>query len=127
MASVWHENGRANTLADDELRQVAVGMLQARRAMRGTLPAALIHDVPLEMLLTIYLGPPAGVGEDTLVSDTTISEGSARRWLGALASEDLLVVDKGRVTLSDHGSAQMIAMLTSVVQSQRELLGWADH
>lgn len=127
MASVWHENGRPVPLESGELRQVALGMLRARRAMRGTLPAALIHDVALEALLTIYLAPDGAADVERVIAEAEVPAGTARRWLAALAAEDLVVVADGRASLTDHGSEQMEAMLTSVVRSQRELLGWAQH
>jgi len=126
MPSVWHENGHSAPLEDGELWQVAAGMLHARRAMRGTLPAALIHDVALEALLTIYLAH-GGAAVEQVVAEAEVPAGTTRRWLAALVAEDLVVVVDGRASLTDHGSERMGAMLTSVVLSQRELLGWAQH
>jgi len=85
MPSVWHENGHSAPLEDGELRQVAAGMLHARRAMRGTLPAALIHDVALEALLTIYLAH-GGAAVEQVVAEAEVPAGTTRRWLAALVA-----------------------------------------
>lgn len=127
MASVWHENGHAVPLQDDELRQVALGMLKARRAMRGTLPAALIHDVALEILLTAYLCHDGTVTAEQLTFEATVPASLVQRWLAAVASEELIVIVDEKVSLTTSGAAHMANMLTSVVQSQRDLLGWAQH
>lgn len=127
MTSVWHENGHSVPLEDGELRQIAWGMLHARRAMRGTLPAALIHDVALEALLTIYLAHGRSTFVEQLVNAAEVPGNTTRRWLAALASEDLIVVDDHDASLTAYGFERTNQMLTSVVRSQRGLLGWAQH
>ena len=111
----------------EELRQVALGMLQARRAMRGTLPAELIHDTALEMLLALFVAHPQQVGVDGLLEEATLPAASARRWLALLAVERLVALDDDAAGLSPYGIGRVSAMLADVVRSQRELLGWAHH
>lgn len=127
MTSIWHENGHSVPLEGSELWQVASGMLRARRAMRGTLPAALIHDVALETLLMIYLAQGGSASVERLIAEAEVPAGTTRRWLAALASEDLVVVANEHASLTKHGAERMDTMLTNVVRSQRELLGWAQH
>lgn len=127
MASVWHENGRTSHLRDDDLRRAALGMLHARRAMRGTLPAELIYDTALEVLLTVYVAHGDLVAIDDLIAEADVPASLLRRWLAALQSEQLIALVDGAVTLTPAGNEQMGTMLTAVVQSQRELLGWAQH
>ncbi|RZL83685.1 MAG: hypothetical protein EOP66_03610 [Sphingomonas sp.] len=95
--------------------------------MRGTLPAALIHDVALEALLTIYLADSGSAVVAAMVTEIDVPACTTLRWLAALASEDLITVTDDKASLTAHGSERMDAMLTSVVRSQRELLGWAQH
>lgn len=127
MATVWHENGSIGGLVDVELRQAALSMLVARRAMRDTLPSNLIHDVALELLLQLYLAHPRVVATEELLADATLPADSARRWLQAVISEGLAHCTTEAVALSGPGLMRMSDMLTKVVRSQRGLLGWANN
>lgn len=102
-------------------------MLHARRAMRGTLPAELIYDTALEVLLTVYVAKDGPVSIDDLITEAEVPASLLRRWLAALEAEHLIALADGSVTLTPAGDEQMGTMLTAVVQSQRELLGWAQH
>jgi len=127
MGQLWFEDGQNLPLHRSELQQVAMSMLAARRALQGALPPSLTHDVPLGIMLTLYLAEPTGASIASLADEATVPASSVARWLSSLVSENLIVITGGAATVSAFGLDRMDDLLSRVIRSQRALMGWDQH
>ncbi len=95
-------------------------MAVARRCLCDELPAELVQDPVLDMLLAIYQADdPIAVGN--LSYYTTVSATVTGRWLKVIESRNLVSVSEGRVLLTDFGQAQVDRMLSAVIVGQLAL------
>lgn len=127
MGRLWFEDGKNAPIARLELKRAAISMLTARRAMHGVLPPDLTHDVSLEVMLTLYVADPDGVSADALVEEATVPPSITRRLLMVLIGEDLVAASDKVVRLTAFGFSRMDDLLSRVILSQRELMGWDQN
>ena len=107
----------------------ARSILAAKAAMRDTLPAGLVHDPAVEILMSLYIGgADAGrMRHDAACAAAGVTASVATRWLMELEARGLIVVTTGVdgkwVALSDKGFAQTARAIDEVVARQAALLG----
>lgn len=101
------------------MRKAARRMVLARRSLNDVLPADLLHDPALDILLALYLADEP-VAEENLPFYTTVSAIVAGRWAKVLADRDLVDVVDGRFSLSNEGAKRMAQMLTKAIALQAE-------
>jgi len=114
------EPGAGELAAPHEMKKMARRMAVARRCLCDALPAELVQDPVLDMLLAIYQADdPIAVGN--LSFYTTVSATVTGRWLKVIESRNLVSVSEGRVLLTDFGQAQVDRMLSAVIVGQLAL------
>lgn len=107
---------------DPHLVLLARRALASRRALGAVLPASVVGDHGLELLLMLFLAEADGVvmHEDVLVAGLTIGPDHGRRWIAALVQAGLAATSAGLVALSRHGSA---AVASAMADARREIYG----
>ena len=125
VADFWPETTRP-TPAGFRL-SAARSILACKEAMRDTLPAGLVYDPAVEILLSLYLATAKG-GSST--NDAAAAAGLAPsvawRWIAALAQQGLVEVSdapEGQwAALSDAGLACATRAIDAVLDRQAALL-----
>jgi hypothetical protein len=94
---------------------VARGLLAGRRALQQHLPADLLHDPSLDMLLSLLVAEADGVamGAAELATTTTVGAAVAARWIKAM-QELGLIEHETTVALTPAGRAAVAAALAGV-------------
>lgn len=113
------EHGDHRRISSDQLRGAARRMVITRRALTDALPADLLHDPALDILLALYLGDEP-VAAENLRFYTTVSAAVAGRWIKVLLSRELVDVVNDRFRLSDKGVSRMDQMLATAIALQSQ-------
>lgn len=98
---------------------IARGILAGRRALQRHLPADLLHDPSLDMLLNLFVAEADGVAMCTaeLATTTTVGATIAGRWIKALQAL-ALVEEETTIALTLAGRAAVAAALAAVDAAQ---------
>ncbi len=115
---------------DQDLKRAAHCMIVARRALSTAMPADLIHDPVLDMMLALFMATGCRMSRASLHAATTVNDGVAGRWVDVgLANGTLeMPADRvGDVRLTRDGVAMMRSALQAVIDSQRVLIAQDLH
>jgi hypothetical protein len=106
---------------------VAQSMIAARKALTGPLPASILHDPALSILLRLFVANAEGslLTIDGIQADKMLSLSNVARWCAVLEAERLVVRHGDEHTpmygLTNYGLSQMQTAIEAVVQSQAGL------
>jgi hypothetical protein len=103
---------------------VAQSMIAARNALTGPLPASILGDPALGILLRLFVANAEGslLTIAGIEADKMLSRSNVARWCAVLEAERLVVRHDGEHTsiygLTNYGLSQMQKAIEAVVQSQ---------
>lgn len=96
---------------------VARQMIASRRALEGALPAWLIPDPVIDILLALYVAQADGkaMTDDDVCAATSVRPTIALRWIKALQSEGYVERLPGSISLTATGHVGIDTAMTAIM------------